>query len=195
MKMRKENLHGSITLASNSKRRFEILKKFFIVYKITPEVDEIESSNFEEVVIENSKRKVFSVLNKAEFFPIVSGDTIVVLNDEIFGKPENEEEAFYMLSKLSNNWHFVYSGFYFLLKNGKGYEGVSIAKVKFKELNSEIIKNYIKTKEPIDKAGAYAIQGEGKTLIEKFEGCYYTIVGFPVVKFIKKLKEAMVENS
>lgn len=195
MKMKSVNLPGEITLSSNSKRRYDILSKFFKIYKVNPIIQELNSFDFEKMVIENSKRKVIYALNRDVIFPIVSGDTIVVLNNEIFGKPKNEDDAFYMLKKLSDNWHIVYSGFYFMLKNNRGYEGSSIAKVKFKKLNDELIKNYIITKEPMDKAGSYAIQGYGSCLIDKFEGCFYTIVGFPVVKFIKKLKEAIVENS
>lgn len=195
MRMKNVNLPGKITLSSNSKRRYEILSRFFKIHKIVPKVQEINSYDFIKMVIENSKIKANYVLNRNVIFPVVSGDTIVVFNNEIFGKPENEEDAFYMLKKLSDNWHLVYSGFYFMLKNNKCYEGVSIAKVKFKKLNDELIKDYIKTKEPMDKAGSYAIQGYGSYLIDKFEGCFYTIVGFPVVKFIKKLKEAIIENS
>jgi len=195
MRMKNVNLPGKITLSSNSKRRYEILSRFFKIHKIVPEVQEINSYDFIKMVIENSKIKVNYSLNRNVIFPVVSGDTIVVFNDEIFGKPKNEDDAFNMLKKLSDKWHLVYSGFYFMLKNNKGYEGYSIAKVKFKKLNDEIIKDYIKTKEPMDKAGSYAIQGYGSYLIDKFEGCFYTIVGFPVVKFIKKLKEAVVENS
>jgi len=195
MRMKNVNLPGKITLSSNSKRRYEILSRFFKIHKIVPEVQEINSYDFIKMVIENSKIKVNYSLNRNVIFPVVSGDTIVVFNDEILGKPKNEDDAFNMLKKLSDKWHLVYSGFYFMLKNNKGYEGYSIAKVKFKKLNDEIIKDYIKTKEPMDKAGSYAIQGYGSYLIDKFEGCFYTIVGFPVVKFIKKLKEAVVENS
>jgi len=195
MKMKSVNLPGRITLSSNSKRRYDILSKFFIVDKIVPEVEEINSSDFEKMAIENSKRKVLYAIDKNPVFPVVSGDTFVIFEDKIFGKPKNREEAFYMLKELSNNWHLVYSGFYFILQNKKSYEGVTIAKVKFKDLSDEMIENYIKTDEPMDKAGSYAIHGEGRFLIEKFEGCFYTIVGFPVVKFIKKLKEAIIENS
>ncbi|HOC52195.1 MAG TPA: Maf family protein [Caldisericia bacterium] len=193
--MKSVNLPGRITLSSNSKRRYDILSKFFIVDKIAPEVEEINSSDFEKMAIENSKRKVLYAIDKNPVFPVVSGDTFVIFEDKIFGKPKNREEAFYMLKELSNNWHLVYSGFYFTLQNKKSYEGVTIAKVKFKDLSDEMIENYIKTDEPMDKAGSYAIHGEGRFLIEKFEGCFYTIVGFPVVKFIKKLKEAIIENS
>ncbi|HQJ56273.1 MAG: septum formation protein Maf [Caldisericia bacterium] len=193
--MKSVNLPGRITLSSNSKRRYDILSKFFIVDKIVPEVEEINSSDFEKMAIENSKRKVLYAIDKNPVFPVVSGDTFVIFEDKIFGKPKNREEAFYMLKELSNNWHLVYSGFYFILQNKKSYEGVTIAKVKFKDLSDEMIENYIKTDEPMDKAGSYAIHGEGRFLIEKFEGCFYTIVGFPVVKFIKKLKEAIIENS
>ncbi|MGB9750425.1 MAG: Maf family protein [Caldisericia bacterium] len=193
--MRDVNLPGKITLCSNSKRRYEILGKFFKIDKIIPEIQELNLSNYEKLVIENSKRKALYAIDRKKLYPIVSGDTIVVFDNKIFGKPKDRDDAFNMLKTLSNNWHLVYSGFYFILQNKKGYEGVSIAKVKFKDLNNEMIENYIKTGEPLDKAGSYAIQGYGRYLIETFEGCFYTIVGFPVVKFIKKLKEAIIENS
>lgn len=196
MKKKSVNLPGSILLASNSKRRYYILNKFFKVYTLSPKVSEIESSkNFKEMVIENSKIKAYYALTQDYFLPIVSGDTIVVFNDKIFGKPKDKNEAKYMLNQLSGNWHFVYSGFYFILNNKKEYGGYSIAKVKFKKLTKEMIENYIETNEPFGKAGAYAIQGLGSRLIEKFEGCFFTIVGFPVIKFIKKLKEALCEDT
>lgn len=195
MKMKNVNLPGEITLSSNSKRRYDILSKFFKIYRVIPYIEETESIDFEKMVVENAKKKLIYAIDKKVILPIVSGDTIVVFNNEIFRKPKNEKDAFYMLKKLSNNWHLVYSGFCFMLQNRRFFDGVSIARVKFKKLNDEIIKKYIDTKEPMDKAGAYAIQGYGKFFIDKFEGCYYTIVGFPVVKFIKKLKEAIVENS
>lgn len=191
--MKKENLLGKINLVSNSQRRFEILKKFFIVNKIIPKVSELVDGDYIQLTIENSKNKVLSIeRNQNEIY--VSGDTVVVYENKIFGKPKSEEDAFFMLQTLSNRWHIVCSGFYFTYKN-KESMGYSIAKVKFKDLKKDEILNYIKTNEPFDKAGGYAIQGFGSFLIEKFEGCFYTIVGFPVVKFIKKLKEVIFENS
>lgn len=193
MKMKRENLPGKINLVSNSKRRFEILRKFFYVEKIVPNSIEIDDGDFIKITIENSKNKVLSIKrNLCETY--VSGDTVVVLENKIFGKPKSEEDAFNMLNTLSNKWHIVCSGFYFVSFNKEGM-GYDIAKVKFRDLKKEEIINYIKTLEPFDKAGGYAIQGLGSYLIEKFEGCFFTIVGFPVVKFIKKLKEVIFENS
>lgn len=193
MKMKRENLPGKINLVSNSKRRYDILRKFFYVEKISPNTLEIEDGDFINLTIENSKNKVLSIKRKSDEI-YVSGDTVVVFENKIFGKPKNEEDAFNMLYTLSNKWHVVCSGFYFISfdKEGIGYD---MAKVKFKDLKKDEIVNYIKTLEPFDKAGGYAIQGYGSFLIEKFEGCFFTIVGFPVVKFIKKLKEVILENS
>jgi septum formation protein len=193
MRMRKRELPFKIYLVSNSKRRYEILRKFFYVEKIKPNVEEKEDGDFIKIVIENSKNKVLSV-EKSYNGVLVSGDTVVVLDNKIFGKPKDEFHAISMLQDLSNKWHLVCSGFYLKIggRNGLGYD---IAKVKFKDLKKNEIENYVKTLEPFDKAGGYAIQGLGSYLIEKFEGCYYTIVGFPVVKFIEKLKEVIFENS
>ncbi len=191
--MKKEDLPGKIYLVSNSKRRYDILRKFFYVEKLVPKIEEIENGDYLKVVIENSKNKVLSV-NYKNLGVCVSGDTVVVLDNKIFGKPKNREDAFLMLNELSGKWHIVCSGFYFRMSE-KEASGIDIAKVKFKDLKKEEIKNYIETLEPMDKAGGYAIQGLGSYLIDRFEGCFYTIVGFPVVKFIKKLKEVIFENS
>lgn len=189
--MKRNSLPGKITLASSSPRRKEILSLFFKVEVVKPRVYEISNKNPEDLVIENSKLKV---LNIKRCGVVVSGDTVVALEGEILGKPKNREEAIRMLTLLSGKWHEVYSGFFFtyLKKDGEGF---SKTRVKFKDLGKSEIIEYVDTVEPMDKAGSYAIQGKGRFFIEKIEGCYFTVVGFPVVKFIKRLKEVLIENS
>ena len=190
--MRKNLLPGKIILASSSPRRKEILSIFFKVEVVRPSVDEVTYRNPLDMVIKNSKIKTLSIGRRNGV--IVSGDTVVVYKGKILGKPKNKLDAEEMLSLLSGKWHEVYSGFFFTAF-GKTGEDFSKTSVKFKDLKKSEIIRYIETGEPMDKAGAYAIQGEGSVFIEKIEGCYFTVVGFPVVKFIKRLKEVLIENS
>jgi len=190
--MRKNLLPGKIILASSSPRRKEILSIFFKVEVVRPSVDEVTYRNPLDMVIKNSRIKALSVGRRNGV--VVSGDTVVVYSGKILGKPKNKLDAEEMLSLLSGKWHEVYSGFFFTAF-GKTGEDFSRTRVKFKDLKKSEIIRYIETGEPMDKAGAYAIQGEGSVFIEKIEGCYFTVVGFPVVKFIKRLKEVLIENS
>ncbi len=192
MRMRKNLLPGKIVLVSSSPRRREILSLFFKVEVVRPCVEEVICENPLDMVIKNSKIKALSIRGRGGV--IVSGDTVVVYKGKILGKPKNRLDAEEVLSLLSGKWHEVYSGFFFTV-SGKTGEGFSKTYVKFKDLRKSEIIEYIETGEPMDKAGAYAIQGKGSVFIEKIEGCYFTVVGFPVVKFIKRLKEVLIENS
>jgi len=192
LRMRKNSLPGKVILASSSPRRKEILSIFFKVEVVRPSINEATYKNPLDMVIKNSKIKALSVGRRNGV--VVSGDTVVVYKGKILGKPKNKLDAEEMLSLLSGKWHEVYSGFFFTAF-GKSGEGFSKTQVKFKDLRKSEIIGYIETGEPMDKAGAYAIQGKGSVFIEKIEGCYFTVVGFPVVKFIKRLKEVLIENS
>ena len=192
MRMRKNSLPGKVILASSSPRRKEILSIFFKVEVVRPSINEAIYRDPLDMVIKNSKIKALSVGRRNGV--VVSGDTVVVYKGKILGKPKNKLDAEEMLSLLSGKWHEVYSGFFFTAF-GKSGEGFSKTQVKFKDLRKSEIIEYIETGEPMDKAGAYAIQGKGSVFIEKIEGCYFTVVGFPVVKFIKRLKEVLIENS
>jgi len=192
LRMRKNLLPGKIVLASSSPRRREILSLFFKVEVVRPFVEEVTCENPLDMVIKNSKIKALSIGRKNGV--IVSGDTVVTYKGKILGKPKNRSDAEKVLFLLSGKWHEVYSGFFFTV-SGKTGEDLSKTYVKLKDLRKSEIIEYIETGEPMDKAGAYAIQGKGSVFVEKIEGCYFTVVGFPVVKFIKRLKEVLIENS
>ena len=181
----------NIILASKSPRRKQLLELLgypfeIIVSDIEEEINpnndlvkEIEKLSFQKAnaVFKNHKDKI-----------VIGADTIVKINNEVLGKPRDEQEAKQMLQKLSNNYHEVVTGVT-ILSEDKVETFSSIALVKFCELSKEEIDEYIKTKEPMDKAGAYAIQGYGSKFIEKIEGDYYTVMGLPVSKLYHKLKE------
>ena len=126
--------------------------------------------------------------NKNEF--ILAADTVVELNGKIFGKPKDMEEAFSFLKTLSGNTHKVITAYVFknISKNILIKE-VVISEVKFLELDNEIINWYLGTAEPFDKAGAYGIQGYGRILVEKINGDYYSIMGFPISNFLENLRK------
>ncbi|WP_338981289.1 nucleoside triphosphate pyrophosphatase [Fusobacterium nucleatum] len=179
-------------LASNSKRRQEILKDAGFNFKvITSNIKEISDKKIiTEKVLDIAEKKLEQIAkdNKNEF--ILAADTVVELNGKIFGKPKDIEEAFSFLKTLSGNTHKVITAYVFknISKNILIKE-VVISEVKFLELDNEIINWYLGTAEPFDKAGAYGIQGYGRILVEKINGDYYSIMGFPISNFLENLRK------
>ena len=179
-------------LASNSKRRQEILKDAGFNFKvITSNIKEISDKKIiTEKVLDIAEKKLEQIAkdNKNEF--ILAADTVVELNGKIFGKPKDMEEAFSFLKTLSGNTHKVITAYVFknISKNILIKE-VVISEVKFLELDNEIINWYLGTAEPFDKAGAYAIQGYGRILVEKINGDFYSIMGFPISNFLENLRK------
>ncbi|MCL2063480.1 MAG: Maf family protein [Candidatus Cloacimonetes bacterium] len=119
---------------------------------------------------------------------VIAADTTVHLDKKILGKPVNNDEAFYFLQSLSNKTHAVYTGLTVSYKNIT-LTDYTKTKVKFFDLSNEEIYQYIKTNEPFDKAGAYGIQGYGSQFIEKINGCYFNVMGFPINLFYQMIKK------
>lgn len=179
-----------IILASNSPRRKELLEKHNIEFEVIPsditeEVDSLLTPY--ENVMNLAKQKALDVYKKYHRTPILAADTIVVLDNLILGKPKDELDAYNMLSSLSGRTHEVVTGVAFV-KNGELKLEYCVSEVTFKTLTEEDIKSYIATKEPMDKAGSYAIQGIGSKLIESYEGDFDNIVGLPMSVVLKFLK-------
>ena len=179
-------------LASNSKRRQEILKDAGFNFKIiTSDIEEISDKKIiTEKILDIAEKKLKQIAkdNKNEF--ILAADTVVELNERIFGKPKNREEAFSFLRILSGNTHKVITAY--VLKNVSKnilIKEVVTSEVKFLELDNEIINWYLDTGEPFDKAGAYGIQGKGRALVEKINGDYFSIMGFPISNFLENLRK------
>ena len=123
---------------------------------------------------------------------VIGGDTVVYFNGKILGKPKDEQEAYNMLKQLQNNVNFVYSGLAVIIKkDGKIIEKNDYTRtaVYIKKMTESEIKEYIETKEPLDKAGSYAIQGIGGKFIEKIEGSYNNVVGMDTEKLAKYISE------
>lgn len=179
-------------LASNSPRRKEILERIgFNLEIVTKEVEEKSDKGTPlEIVKEIALKKGRAV---AELYPekyVVSADTMVVLNQRVIGKPKDRNEAKIILKELSEKYHEVITAYAFfnLSKNIVEVRAV-ISKVFFKKISEEEIEWYLSKGEYIDKAGAYGIQGLGSIFVEKIEGDYFSIMGFPLENFIELLKK------
>ncbi|TCK98084.1 septum formation protein [Natranaerovirga hydrolytica] len=177
-----------LILASQSPRRKELLKSLGLSFQsITSHIDE---ENFhlqspEDMVKALAYAKADAVSKGVEEDAVIIGsDTVVVLDNKILGKPKNKEEAAYFLELLSGNMHTVYTGIAIKdNKNSNSYIDVEQTQVYMKKLTQDEIQAYIHSNEPMDKAGAYGIQGLGAIFIEKIIGDYYSVMGFPILKF------------
>ncbi|MCI8376427.1 MAG: septum formation protein Maf [Lachnospiraceae bacterium] len=185
-------------LASASPRRKELLSKMGLRFTVCPACQEEESSfqRPEEVVKELALKKALEVAGKTKKDAYVIGsDTVVAFQGEILGKPEDEEDAFRMLKRLQGTSHMVYTGV--ALVDAKTQETllnfVDGTKVSMYPMTEEWICGYIERGEPMDKAGAYAIQGECALWIKGIEGAYSTVVGFPTARFYQELLRLGVE--
>lgn len=186
-----------IILASTSPRRKELLEKTGLKF-------EVVSSDYEEDMTLPlppdelakflSKGKAESVAKNYEDAIIIAGDTFIVFQGKILGKPYTNEKAKEMLQMLSGQTHLVLSGITILdTKNKKIFSEADESKIVFKKLSEKEIEDYVATGEPLTRAGAYAIQTVGKTFIKKVEGDYESIVGLPVGDVMKALKKFGVE--
>ena len=125
---------------------------------------------------------------------VIAADTIVVAENRIMGKPRDKGDAREMLSFLSGRWHEVYTGIALVrAAEGKSLLDYERTRVKFHSLSREEIDRYIRSGEPMDKAGAYGIQGLGAVLVERIEGCYFNVVGLPLAKLALMLKKFGLE--
>ena len=172
-----------IILASGSPRRRELLGQLYDSFEvITSEVDETLDDGITpvagvEVLAVRKGRAVADTLDCE--CVVISSDTLVEIDGDPLGKPTSREDAYRMLSRLSGNYHNVHTGIAVHYAGGV-ISGVASARVKFKPISDEEIYAYIDGGEPMDKAGAYAIQGEGGKFIEGYDGDFDTIMGLSV---------------
>ncbi|ABG87703.1 Maf-like protein [Clostridium perfringens] len=183
-----------VILASKSPRRVEILEKIVKEFEVVQSNFDENTIDFkgdvEKYVKDLSRNKAIEVskrLNEPSI--VIAADTVVFQNGKVLEKPKSEEDAFSMLSSLSGNTHKVYSGICLI----NTYDDTVVTdcdctEVKFSELNPRQIRNYINSGEPMDKAGAYGIQGLGGAFVERIEGCYYNVMGLPLNKLYKALE-------
>lgn len=183
-----------VILASKSPRRVEVLEKIVKEFEVVQSNFDENTIDFkgdiEKYVKDLSRNKAIEVskrLNEPSI--VIAADTVVFQDGKVLEKPKNEEDAFSMLSSLSGNTHKVYSGICLI----NTYDDTVVTdcdctEVRFSELNPRQIRNYINSGEPMDKAGAYGIQGLGGAFVEGIKGCYYNVMGLPLNKLYKALE-------
>jgi septum formation protein len=172
-----------IVLASGSPRRQRILSDIGFEFEVAPQnVEEeiIPGESPTEHIRRLSREKAEAAGSSFKDYLIIGADTIVVLGDTIFGKPESEDDARRMLSELSGHTHTVFTGLTMIVPSERlsrfGYDST---RVTFNSLTPEDIDRYVRSGEPMDKAGAYGIQGMGSFLVAGIDGELDTVVGFP----------------
>lgn len=172
-----------LVLASASPRRAQLLEQAGIPFQVdVSDIEEILDPAWSpaEAVVELARQKARDV---AVRYPggevVLAADTVVVVEGRIHGKPRDEADARRMLAALSDRWHEVYTGWCLVLPEGERV-GVERTDVHFVPLDEETIARYVATGEPLDKAGAYAIQGRGSLFVDAIRGDYHNVVGLPV---------------
>jgi septum formation protein len=187
----------TIILASASPRRKELLDKIGLVFKVDPSdypEDLVSHMKPEELVINISQNKARAVASKYPDAIIIAADTIGVIGKQVLGKPHTGPDAIATLKLLSGRSHRVITGITVLdSKSGKIFSRTVQTRVYFKKLTDSEVRRYVATGEPLDKAGAYAIQGLGSLLVEKINGDYYNVMGLPLNALSQILKEFGVD--
>lgn len=177
----------NIILASASPRRAELLKLLGLEYTVrVSNVDEPENDDEPaQQAIRHAMNKAVAIsLNSGERDMVIAADTIVVLDGRILGKPEHEDMAADYLRQLSGREHTVITAICVSVNNRLVCDHEQ-SRVRFADLTESEITEYVASKEPMDKAGAYGIQGLGSQFISEIEGCYFNVMGFPIHKFYR----------
>lgn len=186
-----------VILASASPRRQELLRQIGIDPIVCPaDFNEISGTESEayDVVLANAAGKCRTAVKEhGDTLPVIAADTVVVIDGKILGKPADSKEAAAMLQGLSGKVHKVLTGVA-VAYQGKLEQEVCETNVVFRKLTKQEIEAYIATGEPLDKAGAYGIQGKGAVLVEKIDGCYNNVVGLPLTRLHLMLAKLGVKD-
>ncbi|MDO8589468.1 MAG: Maf family protein [Armatimonadota bacterium] len=189
-----------VILASASPRRRELLELIYPTFEIVPSDFDEDNVSTElppaEYVVRAAAQKARAVAEGQKDAIVIGADTIVVVDGRILGKPTDVQDARRMLRLLAGRTHQVYTGVCVIsVQKGKPSEaeGVERTGVTVRALTDELIERYIGTGEPMDKAGAYAIQGKGAVLIQRVDGCYFNVVGLPVYLLSTLLEDLGME--
>lgn len=180
-------------LASASPRRRELLQQIGASFSVEEShAAEIMAGDPREIVRENAIAKAKEVYSRFKNFAVLGADTIVVIDNKILGKPKTGEKAKFMLTELAGRSHEVLTGIAWI-KDGKIFSDVVTTTVNFLPLTAEEINEYVNTGEPLDKAGAYAVQGRAARFIDTLNGSYSNVVGLPLAATSKLAKKAGVD--
>ena len=187
-----------IILASSSPRRCALLNQMGIQFDIIPsDIDEdkfnhLKGSELVKTLSLEKAKNIFSKIKKENNLCVIGCDTIVSINNKILGKPKDKNEALDMLLELNNNMHTVFTGLTVIgFSNSSYFEETicSSSNVYFSDFSKNELLSYVNTLEPMDKAGAYGIQGKGCFLVSKIDGDFYSIMGLPINKLYNLLNK------
>lgn len=188
---------SKLILASVSPRRASLLTQVGLEIQVIPSrfnEDNTIKMPPHKLTVHFARSKAEEVSSRVEEGIIIGADTVVVLHGELLGKPESAEEAFCMLKKLSGGVHEVTTGLAVINKKKESTKtAYSTTRVWFRTLRDDEITSYIQTGEPMDKAGAYGIQGRAALFVNKIEGCYFNVVGLPLAELGRILTESGVK--
>lgn len=181
-----------LILASASPRRRQLLEQIGITFKVVPSgvaEDEIIYDDPLAMVQAIALRKAHDVATSVKSGIVIGADTQILIDGELLGKPEDEADAERMLSRLSGRTHKVITGVA-LVDAESGFEEtwVETTLVTFRKLSEDEIDAYVRTGEPMGKAGAYGIQGRAAAFVERIEGCYFNVVGLPLARLVQRLR-------
>lgn len=186
-----------VILASSSPRRLQLLQQIGIEAEVRPAAfDELSTGKMaDEVVLTNAVGKCQAVCAAyGDKVPVIAADTVVVLDGQILGKPKDAADAVRMLTELSGRTHKVLTGVAVSF-DGRQLAEVCDTEVIFRTLTAAEIADYVATGEPLDKAGAYGIQGRGAVFVEKINGCYNNVVGLPLTRLHLMLAKLGVDGN
>lgn len=185
-----------VMLASQSPRRREYMALLGVPYRCqSPQVDETRCNvrRPDRRCVALARQKAMAVADDYPQAWCIGADTLVVVDDEILGKPRDEADAYGMLQRIQGRSHLVYTGVcLYRKKTDEQLCGYRRTRVWFAPMSAQQIRAYIRTGEPMDKAGAYGIQGRAAAYIQKIEGCYFNVVGLPVQLLAELCKQAGV---
>ena len=179
-----------IVLASASPRRTALLDMLGLAHEVVPAHEdetllpgEAPSAHVERL----ARAKAVAVTRTRADALVIGADTVVVLDDEVLGKPARRQDAVATLLRLAGRDHVVFSGLALVAPGGAIVSAVSTTRVRFRAFDEATARRYVATGEPLDKAGSYGIQGLGAGLVEGIEGDYFTVVGFPIPDLVRLL--------
>ncbi len=182
-----------ITLASSSPRRRYLLEMLGIAHEVIPADIEERPHPGEEpeaMAVRLATEKARSVWQRHPERPVLAADTVVVMDGEILGKPRDAAEAEGMLATLSGREHRVITAVALAETNGEVLQQCDVTRVWFRPLTTELIKAYVATGEPLDKAGSYGVQGVGAVLVQRVEGDFFGVMGLPLRLVVDLLEAA-----
>jgi septum formation protein len=180
-----------LVLASRSPRRLQLLSQLGLIFEVIPaELDETLRPGEEPGAHAErlAREKALSVAGRRPEAFVIGADTVVVIDDDVLGKPHDFDDAVRMLLRLQGREHTVASGIAVAYDGGRVISAVERVRVRFRAFDEAFARAYVGTGEPLDKAGAYGIQGFGAALVEGIEGDYFAVMGLPVARLLTQLR-------